>query len=427
MLRLRKKRATKYVLFFLGTVAAALLLLLCGACLPQSRIDNNVMQSASIMLAEGCYPNISDGAQTSQLDNFTDALMLMESKATTIRHPETILTNPLYTNGANPVSDLYQYSVDSNIEPASFYVRYWIGFRSFLRLALVFLHYYQIKRYLALAFFGLFAAVICSLAKNAGARAAFFFALSVILVKPQIICANMQFSCCFLIAFIAMMLMPWLSRNIRHAGLFFMEVGMITMFLDFYSTPIITFGLPVIYLYLLQAKQGHAPKVREILWDFLAWFAGYLLMWLSKLVLTSILTEQDAIQNGLGSLLMWLGADGFALSNGAYSPVTALKQVVKALCQDRDGALFFGGLLAAALVFLAVNLARQKICWRGFVRNWPVLLIALMPVIWFAVSAEPTTVHYWFQYRSVVVCFWAIFGFVVLGRKDEEKQKVLCS
>ena len=123
MLRLLKKRSTKYVLLFLGTVAVALLLLLLGACLPQSRIDNNVMQSASIMLSQGCYPNISDGSQTSQLDNFTDALMLMESKATTIRNPETILTNPLYTDGANPVVDLYRYCVDSNMEPASFYVR----------------------------------------------------------------------------------------------------------------------------------------------------------------------------------------------------------------------------------------------------------------------------------------------------------------
>ena len=426
-MNLQKKQTTKYVLFFFATVAAALLLLLCGACLPQSRIDNHVMQSAGMMLAEGCYPNISDGSQTSQLDNFTDALMLMESKATTIRQPETILTNPLYTNGADPVSDLYSYSVDSNIEPASFYVRYWMGFRSFLRLALVFLHYYQIKRYLALAFFGLFAAVICSLTKNTGIRAAFMFALSVILVKPQIICANMQFSCCFLIAFAAMLLMPWLSRNKQHAGLFFMEVGMVTMFFDFYSTPIITFGLPAVYLCLLQVKQGRSLKLKAILGNFLAWFSGYLLMWLSKLVLTTLFTEQNAIQNGLGSLLMWLGADGFALTNGAYSPAMALQQVINALCQDRDGMIFLGGMLIAVLGYALINTLGRKFCWRVLIQNWPVLLIGTMPVVWFAVSAEPTTVHYWFQYRSVVVCLWALFSFVVLGGKDEKKQKILCS
>ncbi len=424
MLKLLKRPSTKYVLCFLGTVAAAVLLLLLGACLPQSRIDNHVMQSASIMLAEGCYPNISDGSQTSQLDNFTDALMLMESKATTIRDPETILTNPLYTNGANPVSDLYQYSLDSDMEPVSFYVRYWMGFRSFLRLALVFLNYYQLKRYMALAFFGLFAAVICSLAKNAGIRTAFFFALSVFLVKPQIICANMQFSCCFLIAFAAMLLIPWLSRNRGFAGLFFMEVGMVTMFLDFYSTPIITFGLPAVYLYFLQTKRGYTPKLKELLRNFLAWFAGYLLMWLSKLVLTTLFTDQNAIQNGIGSLLMWLGADGFKLSNGAYRPGVALLQVLKALCQDRDGALFFGGLLAVALALFLINLLRHKIGFRKLLRNWPVLLIAAMPIIWFAVSAEPTTVHFWFQYRSVVVCFWALFSYVLLSRSGEEKRKI---
>ena len=424
-MRLQKNRPTKYVLFFVGTVVAGLLLLLCGACLPQSRIDKNVMQSASVMLAEGCYPNISDGSASSQLDNFTDSLMLMESKATTIHDPESILTNPLYTNGVNPVSDLYQYSVDSSIEPSSYYVRYWMGFRGFLRFALVFLNYYQIKRYLALAFFVLFATVLCSLSKHTGIRSAFFFGLSVILVKPQIICASMQFSCCFFIAFGAMLLMPWLSRNIHHAGLLFMEIGMITMFLDFYTTPIITFGLPATYLYLIQVKNGRALKVKNILGYFVAWFAGYLLMWLSKLVLTSLLTDQNAIQNGLGSLMMWLGADGYALSNGAYRPGLALKQVARALLQDQDGILFFLMLAIAALGFMAIKLLRGKASLGMLLRNWPLLLLASMPIIWFMVSAEPTTVHYWFQYRSVVLCCWALFGLAHLTIKDEGKRKSL--
>jgi hypothetical protein len=300
-----------------------------------------------------------------------------------------------------------------------------MGFRSFLRLALVFLNYYQIKRYLALAFFSLFAAVICSLAKNTGIRSAFFFALSVILVKPQVICASMQFSCCFFIAFGAMLLVPWLSRNIQYSGLFFMEVGMVTMFLDFYTTPIITFGLPAVYLYLLQAKQGHTPKIKNIFTNLAAWFVGYLLMWLSKLVLTSLLTDQKAIQNGLGSLMMWLGADGYALSNGAYHPLLALKQVMNALCQDRDGMLFLGFLLAAGLGIMIINIVRRRLSLGVLIRNWPVLLFAGMPIAWFVVSAEPTTVHYWFQYRSVIVCFWSLFGLFLLSRKGDGK-KDLC-
>ena len=426
-MKLRKNWAVKYVLFFLGTVVAALLLLLCGACLPQSRIDKNVMHSAGLMLSEGCYPNISDRSESSQLDNFTDALMLMESKATTILQPETVLTNPLYTNGADPVSDLYRYCMDSSTEPSSYYVRYWMGFRSFLRLALVFLNYYQIKRYLALVFFGLFAAVLCSLAKNVGFRAAFLFALSIVLIKPQVVSANMQFSCCFLIAFCGMLLIPWLCRNAGHIRLFFLEVGILTMFLDFYSTPLVTFGLPAIYLYLLQSKQGCSQKVKDIAQNFLVWLAGYALMWLSKLVLTSVLTEHNGIQNGLGSLLMWLGADGFALTNGAYNPITALTQVAKAFFQDRDGVLFFGILLAAVLAVFGVKAVKKKVCWCALTRNWQLLLIAALPILWFAVAAEPTTVHYWFQYRSIAVTFWALSVFVLFGKNGGETEKKPCA
>ena len=148
-------------------------------------------------------------------------------------------------------------------------------------------------------------------------------------------------------------------------------------------------------------------------------------MWLSKLVLTSLLTDLNAIQNGLGSLMMWLGADGYALSNGAYRPGLALKQVAGALLQDRDGVLFFLILAIAALGFMALKLLRGKASLGMLLRNWPLLLLASMPIIWFMVSAEPTTVHYWFQYRSVVLCFWALFGLAHLTIKDEGKRKSL--
>ena len=44
-----------------------------------------------------------------------------------------------------------------------------------------------------------------------------------------------------------MLLIPWLHRHGKWEGLFFMEVGMLTMYFDFYTVPLVTLGFPLLY------------------------------------------------------------------------------------------------------------------------------------------------------------------------------------
>jgi hypothetical protein len=87
-----------------------------------------------------------------------------------------------------------------------FYSRYWMGFRATLRFLLSFVNYYQLKRYLSFAFFALYAALISSISRRTTATIGFLFAISIILVRPYIIGASLQFSSCFFIAFLGMLL-----------------------------------------------------------------------------------------------------------------------------------------------------------------------------------------------------------------------------
>ena len=40
------------------------------------------------------------------------------------------------------------------------------------------------------------------------------------------------------------------------------------------------------------------------------------------------------------------------------------------------------------------------------------LIVMLLPLVWYAVAAQPSCIHAWFQYRSLAVLFFGAFLFI---------------
>lgn len=407
-----KNKLFRHIGAFVLSVIFAVGFLLLGACLPQAPIDRNVRDSAEGMILEGGYPTMADHAFASTLDYITDALILAESKAATIAHWDTIFTNPLYEYDGDAVENLYRYAMDEDPQPTGFYVQYWMGFRPVIRLLLCFLDYYQILRYTAFAFFVLLAAVICDVAKRTGTKTAFFFALSIILVRPHVIAVSLQFSCCFFIAFLAMLMAPWIRENPKWESLFFLELGIATMYFDFYTTPIITFGLPMTYLYVLRNTEGQATTLKTIGRNAAAWSAGYGGMWLAKLTLTSLLTDADGLGKGFASFAGRIGIEKTTELESYYDPIMALRTVAASLYSDQQGKIILFGAAALVCLILAVKFLRSRLPIRALTNHCLLLVLAALPILWFMAAAQPTANHHWFQYRGIAVTFWA--GFVYL-------------
>lgn len=409
-----KKSLLRHTGAFLLSVILAVVFLLLGACLPQMPIDESVRRSAAIMVEEGAYPVMADRSYASMLDRVTDALILMESKTTTISQWETIFTNPQfqYETGDSPVDDLYAYVNDPNPEPSKLYVQYWMGFRPVIRLLLCFLDYYQILRYTAFLFFVLLAAVICSVSNHTDVKTAFLFALSMILVRPHVVSVSLQFSCCFFIAFLAMLLVPKIHQNAKWESLFFLELGILTQYFDFYTTPILTFVLPMTYLYILQAQECFAPGLKQVGTNTLSWSAGYGLMWLAKLVLTSLLTGANGLSAGFASFAGRVGIEKTAGMEDYYSPMAAIRTVAVSLYSDQKGKIILFVAAAVFLLFLLARFSREKHSSKDLFSHRNLLILAALPIVWFVAAAQPTANHHWFQYRSIAATFWAGFAYL---------------
>ena len=412
-----KHSILQHSLCFLLSVLLAVVFLLLGACLPQAPIDKNIRESAEQMLPDGDYPRMADKSFASMLDVVTDTLILAESKATTIGSWQTIFTNPQYQYPAedgSAVYDLYQYSLDEDPEPSKFYVQYWMGFRPVMRLLLNFFDYYQILRYTAVAFFVLWVAVLCSIAGRAGTKAAFLFGLSIVCIRPHVVAVSLQFSCCFFIAFLAMLTVPWIHDHRKWESLFFLELGILTQYFDFYTTPILTFALPMTYLWLLRQRSREMNSGKILGLNALNWAAGYGLMWLAKLVLTTAFTDVNALAQGFSSFSGRIGIEKKSGMESMYNPIAALRGVFVSLYSDPAGKMVLLLTVVIAFALLLIRFLRDKHQPKELLNNWQLIVIASLPVIWFMAAAQPTANHHWFQYRGITASFWAGFLYLQL-------------
>lgn len=421
-----KKTFFRYATVFALAVCLAMVLLLLAACVPQKLVDTHVEESAQIMMQDGLYPTIFDKADTSRLDTWSDAIILAQCKAMSIDTWETVLTNPMYeTAPQNPVVSLYDYTQAEDPRPTSFYARYWMGFRSVFRVLLSFLNFYQILRYLAVVVMVLWAAAICSVARNTDTKKALLFAVSIILVRPQIVVMSIQYSCCFLIAFCAMLAVPWIADHREYQGMFFFVIGIATMYFDFYTTPALTFGLPMVYLYLLQTSTEREPRgsILQMLKWIALWALGYLGMWFAKMLLTTLLTDVDGLANGLNSMMARLGIHKTDGQEATYKLVEAVRAVWFALYGDKDGEVLLLLLGSCGAIAFLTAVFRRKMPLSALGKCPEMLFLAAVPIVWMLAAPHVTYIHYWFQYRSIALTLWAV-GIYCLQLFEEDKLRI---
>ena len=417
----------EYIAAFCVTVFLAVMLLAVAAFLPQTVIRNHVAESIPLVSRDMENRYLFDNSIGSKLDVDTDIMMLCISLSTNDRYLGSILTNPVYEYEEWDERDdldevLAELSYDTPPDDMWFYARYWMGFRVILRLALTFFTYAQIKRYLSFLFFCLFVAAICSVSKHANSKVAFLFALSIILVRPHVMATSMQLTCCFFIAFTAMLLIPWIHRHGKWEGLFFMELGMVTMYFDFYTVPLVTMGFPLLYLCVLKQEDSAPVSGKRLVRNVAVWFLGYGFMWIAKLTLTSLLTSVDALQQGFQSFSSRVGIQKDANLTKYYSVKAAFEGIREAVFSDGMGAAVYLLCVGLILSLVLYRVLRGRVSARHFRNAVPYLFFAALPLIWFVITKQPIAIHYFFQYRTIALTHWGagVFLYYLLTSKSKE-------
>lgn len=416
------KSTTAVVLNLIVAAGLGTVLLWAAYCLPIDSIEQHVRSSAVTIQEEGSYPRLYSWCH-SQLDNWTDSIMLLEaadaSDASALE--KAMLAYRGSISDDNPAETLVTHYIQ-NVEftRTSDYARYWHGYLVALKPLLSFFDYSTIRIINGVAQL-IALLLVCVLMNRKGLSPYIIpYILCYLILMPIVMAKSFQFSSCYYVftaGIIALLLLKDSTRW-KLTYLVFLNIGIMTAYVDFLTYPIATFGVPAIIGVVLSRDNHLEEKLVEIVRNGLLWCLGYGGMWGAKWIIASITTGHNVFTNALSVLTSRMSnfsADGLT----QYSVYT---------CEIMNYTRFIKTPFIILGIIFCVYVFIKHIRHHNFGHECvlatclPYAIISFAPVVWYAFTTNHSSIHYWFTNKACVVTLAALlFGITDLSQNTLRK------
>lgn len=405
---------TRFAISLLARYAVMLFLLtgliIAVHYIPQSAINGNIAESAKIIEHDGIKKQFFN-FKLFQLDNFTDSYMLnIAASADNSRPCESAMMNYNYSS-----KDYFKMAIDTEkvaegdidgLEKQS-YSRYWHGYLVLLRPLLLLFDYGQIRIINYILFALLIGACCVLLYRKVSKAVCWMFLASLAIINFYVVPYTMQFSTCFYIALISMLLLmkfERLSDNTLTTFMTFFTIGGVTSYLDFLTTPQLTLGLPMITL-LMMKKQNDA--VKWVIGLSVVWTMGYAMIWASKWMVGYLLTGNDLLADAMQSLELRTG-DSYKGMHMTFSNIVSFVWT-KLEQKNLIWALYIVAFSLIVAVCMYIKTLRCKAALKQY--GWLLLVATIVPV-WFCFTKNHSIQHGWFTWRAGLLSLYSMLLFI---------------
>lgn len=415
------KSILSYVLVFIIMLFVFCIAMITAYALPNDKIQNHIIESKNQLLNLNSNPFFVDSSyiKGGENDVFTDSLIMNTAMNKGKNADESVIIrafeNSRYsTESGNQTESLQKTIEDSQLYNNQEYSRYWHGIQTIIRPLLIFFNYEQIKFLFIILMFILLTVVAIYLYKNLGLFYAISLVFSMFSVCFFIVPASLQYISVFAITLISIIIINILyQKDLEklYPYLFFV-IGGITTFFDLLTVPLITLGIPLIILILLENKKGNSIKriFIDIIKLSLLWCLSYTLIFFSKWVIASIVLQKDVITDAINNIL-------FRVNGNEQYSATRLGAIEKNIQYLYNKVLAVIGIVLLIIWFVGMiknrkNLKKCKIV---------VLLciLAIYPYAWYFMFAGHSTIHTFFTYRLQVITIFAILCIMIETTKKE--------
>jgi len=436
------KKLIKYPLVFLGLLLIFNLLLLISSLFPSNIIEKNVKESSKTLTEEGNiykffeWPNVVN-------NNYTDALMINEAYSIDNKNPlysymsirknykenitkysffdingDSISMNDL--EDYDPVGELAEF-LDGNIDTSITYARYWHGYLPLLRIFLIFFNISEIRKILLIIFIILFVWLLKLIKEKIGIVEAGIFTVSLILYGYFLVSYSLESAPVFLVMMILSIILLKRITKIKNLYLYIFIIACITNFVDYLTVPLITLAIPLIlYIKYKQKEKNNLQSkdfIKIIIKASFVWLIGYALTWFSKWLIYDILYNQNLIKSAISQVL-------YRTESTVSFKTTKISDVIGSFVLEN---IIYSVIIGNfAIFFLLLNMRKYKIKLRNkkeyLNMTTPILLIALMPIVWYLVLSNHTIIHTRFTYRHMLIfmiCFMVAWENICYIEKKE--------
>jgi len=324
------------------------------------------------------------------------------------------------------------------------YARYWHGYQVITQPLLRVMSYAQTRVLNAVLLTLCLIATVIVIARFVSRTVALAFLVILALAGTYIVPLSWQFVAVSYLALVGIVAVVLLGRT-REWSRFDLELffilGIVTVFFDFLTIPLITLGLPLLMVLAMMWREharhasfGKASR-RETLRASSAWVGGYALFWFAKWAIASVLLKQNVIRNAIEQIFLRGGSQSGSASSMASntthsSLLSAIGMRIEAPLKNLAAlipgpatttGLVVRGAIAVALIVLAFAIwfiLRSKRRSKNVDRN-PVgpassfLIVAAFPLVWYFVLANHSIQNYYFTYRLLTITLFGVALFFI--------------
>lgn len=396
----------KEILIVVIGVVAGVAALAVTYFIPQEKMKDNAWESAILMHREGLGSFMWPTVKMTQLDGYTDGVMLNTAYTETddgIR--DILLDTRVQVREINPMESFYEVIALENKEyRVETYGRYWHGYQILWRPLLCFFNYGEIRQInMAVQLALVFAFLYLLFLSGEKALAIPFFGMYLFLT-PLALFSSMQFSPCFYLMLLTSMALVGLRAylNDTRRSYLFLIVGILTAFFDLLTYPFVTLGIPLItYLAVdKECRENWKKSIKDIVFYSVSWGIGYVGMWGAKWVAASVLTDENVIMDAVNQV---------KFRSGHYEQGRSFLTTLKLNFDACNMKSIWVVLIALTVFLLACVILNFR---RNGIKLLPVtaviLVVSLYPFLWYYLTMHHSSDNSYFTWREYSICVYGV-------------------
>lgn len=373
--------------------------------IPVKPMQEHMKQSIDSFINQDIYQEINSYGSNGMIDNFTDSLMISHAINESNSNPFVkSLENQRFSEADKDQRIVIKDYLNTGTSNQTInYNRYWHGYLTILKPALFLFEYTTLKTINLVVSIVLILLASILFYKKTNLTYALGFIGSILVLQPYIISQCLQYSSTYYISLISIILILLKYDKEKYLSDYiylFVIIGCLTSFFDLLTAPLITFGLPLLTLISLDKN----IKLKEVISIGLSWSLGYLGMWFGKWIITSLVLKTDIIKLAIETIAF------------RTSDTTSLEKIsrIDTVITNYKVALVSNVVYINAL-FILVSFVYFKVNKYTFKLNKniiTILALSFVPVVWYLITSNHASIHYFYTFRSVSITVFAAYLFV---------------
>lgn len=301
---------------------------------------------------------------------------------------------------------------------------YWWGIQILIRPLLAMFSYSAAIKILQLIMLFLGAVLFYLISTKIGMIEGMLFVFSLWSINIMVVTMSFFFASTFLVA-LSICIYMFFVKDLKENYIYIFGVsGMWTAYFDWATATTVPLTLPLVVCFLILAKNEEISMksgVRMGICAPIIWGAGYIMTIATKWVLASLVgfdawgMALKRVVSGMGDINEdWLPSEPLALM------ITSIKSNYEQLsfaviARYSDKAKELAVIIILVIVFAFLFRKKGKLPLYLFI-------LALYPIVQFAILRGHNSIHNWFTYRSAVTTVWAVL-LMIYYLIDYEKLK----